>query len=171
MNVVKSSTQLKAFTLIELLVAMVILCLVMGLCFTLYQTTFKNYLTLKKVNQQTEEMTSLCKLVGDDFFYSSKVTVTTGSIYFNTATKSVVSYALGDSTILRTQNTVKDTFKLGKINYGILFEGKNKTVGLIDELTFIVSISGEPDTFRFQKNYAADMLIHKDAANESKKTE
>lgn len=157
MNVNK---KLPAFTLMEVTIAMLIAAIAIAITFTAYRIVSGVYFDFSKKQEKVATLTTIDKLLKQDFMNSRSIVKTTDGIFLE-VNKGIVTYSFKENYILRDQFSLRiDTFKLQVNELNFSFENNVVEEGEeIDLLNFKTQLDGDLIPLQYLKTYSAQDLF------------
>lgn len=157
-----------AFTLMELLITMMISSIVIGLCYSAYSFTYKEFLLFKKVKQEVVDAMQFNSLLNSEFQNAEKIVYSEHQLLFYFENNNTLSYELNDSLIIRKESEIIDTFHLKATNVkaSFLFENDSVPISLINDFSFDAKVLGEAEYFHFTKNYSGETMMNYESSNQ-----
>jgi prepilin-type N-terminal cleavage/methylation domain-containing protein len=150
--------RLSAFTLLELLVALVVTALLVGMGYAALRLVQGQQRAITRRTALLGQLSTWQALLATDFAAGTAVEATADEVRCFRRTGLVV-YRWQDSTLLRTQGELTDTFPSPVREYAYFWQGLPRQQGLLDELT-LTTVTAQ-DTFYLQARaqYAAHALV------------
>ena len=146
---------IKAFTLLELLVVLIISTIVIGLGSSVFQITNNFFLDYKTINKSISDASLLNALLSRDVL-SAKIVIRklNGFETINPHSESI-SYLFSEKYIIRSQNSMCDTFYFSAKNISFKFNGEDKQEinEPFDEIYFETGILKRNEQFHYVKKY------------------
>ncbi|MGZ4055068.1 MAG: prepilin-type N-terminal cleavage/methylation domain-containing protein [Bacteroidia bacterium] len=154
---------LKAFTLMELLIGMIVSCIVIGFGYGAYSLIYKQFLSYKKMKEETMEVAQFKSVMSNDIFAADQLCKEDNKIVLKQEKMNLL-YEFDNSFILRKVNGLTDTFKISTsdINPVYTFENRENNE-LISSFFFSANVLNEDEVFNFSKEYSAKTLMESEA--------
>lgn len=145
----------------ELLVVMLVSVIVIGVCYYAYLIAYRQLGDYKKSSIKVNQIVILNSLLQIDFEKSKLAIKTTDGILFTFDKDKRHEYQMNADYILRTDNSVTDTFKIQASNIQYLFQSRKqeKVDSIIDEFLFEAKLFNNEEQFHFTKQYDAKTMI------------
>lgn len=156
----RSMKKIKAYTLMELIVVMIITLVVVSITYKAFDIVLGQYGRVKSHNERIHELLVLETLLTKDFNDSDHVLRVPGGIVCSYEERNI-RYDFDEQWIVRTQQTMRDTFHLatGNVEFQLLNSVADKPGAYVERLNFDAENSGVPLSFRYVKQYGADVLL------------
>lgn len=153
--------KLKAFTLIEVLVAMSLSGIVVSASYFCYNTVTRQFSSFRKANSEAMHVVLLRSLLAQDICSLPYMKANSEYEVELFSDKRKVSYSFDTDHILRTQNTLTDTFDLRTEGLQMLFEREKPQagMGIINELSFTVQFPDTACAMHFMKEYDPGIMM------------
>lgn len=159
-------SKLRAFTMIELLVAMVISALVIGFCYLAYSMAQRNYTEFRSASGRINESAKLQNLLFFDVGNCERIMGADRELLFLFEKNKSVTYLFQERSVVRIDGAARDTLSAEVKEIACRYTQKEMSGNerqIIDEISFILSLQGEEETFRYYKSYPADVLLQQDS--------
>jgi prepilin-type N-terminal cleavage/methylation domain-containing protein len=150
--------RLDAFTILELLVVMVVSALLFGMAYSALRMVQRQQQGIARKSALLGQISTWQTALAADFYTSTIVTLSNDQVRCQRR-DGEVTYLFQDSTLVREQGELVDTFRLPIRQCTYFWQGQERTSGLIDELT-LLGVAAQ-DTFYLQADhhYAAQQLV------------
>ncbi len=160
--------KLKAFTIIELTVITLLSGIVISIAYFVFFILQKQYNSYDKTSKYQLEITTLSRLLTEDFQHADSVVSTSEKAFEMFKNGKITSYQVEPLYITRNKSEVTDTFHLATQNSTLLLDEVAVTVpGIwVDELQFETIYHQKTLPFRFHKKYAVAPFICKEHHNQ-----
>ena len=150
--------RLAAFTIPELMVVMLLSAVVISAMYVLLQFSFTNYFRYYKSTEKLNSIARMNYLLTKDINTSAVLQKTSNGFTF-TALNKVVSYALLDSTLIRTDG-ITDTLHASAITCELFMDEVPVVAdGLADRLQLKLLYNGEELFMQYNKNMDAKSYL------------
>ena len=160
--------KLKAFTIIELTVITLLSGIVISIAYFVFFILQKQYNTYDKTGKYQLEITTLSRLLTEDFQKSDSIISSSEKSLLTYKNNIVTDYKFDVNYITRSKSSVTDTFHFNTENTVLLLDEVPVSVpGIwIDELKFETNYHQKKLSFHFYKKYAVAPFISKDNHNQ-----
>lgn len=156
----KFDKKIPAFTLMEVTIAMLVAAIAIAITYTAFRIIGGSYNGYTRKQEMVAEVLQIDKLLKQDFLQADRI-VRAGEGLILETEEGVISYAFGDSTVLRDQFSLRtDTFRVSTDPVSISFENELVEDGLLaDQLTLQVRAEGQQMPLHYLKIYSAQDLF------------
>lgn len=162
--------KLRAFTLLELLFVMILTTIILGMGYFAFSTAVKQMYVYKENSKKIAEKFLFTTFLQRDFMEAASVFKSSDTLVFSNAMNERLQYFFSDEYIVRSTNSVEDTFfyKTQNKNEKFLDMPVDVSNGLVDEIYFeIINNNEQFEIFHAVKSYGADALIEYESLNKS----
>jgi prepilin-type N-terminal cleavage/methylation domain-containing protein len=150
--------RLNAFTLLELLVALVVTALLIGMGYAALRLVQGQQRAIQHKASLLGQLSTWQTLLAADFASGRPIEATETEIRCLRPMGPVVYYWL-DSTLVRTQGEVTDTFPGPIREYAYFWQGQPRRQGLIDEIALTTVLAQDTFYLQARASYAAQALL------------
>lgn len=156
--------KLKAFTIIELTVITLLSGIVISIAYFVFFILQKQYNTYDKTSKIQLEITTLNRLLTEDFQKADSIVSSTNSAFLIYKNELVTDYKFEPNYITRNKSSVTDTFHLSTDNVSLILDEEPVSVpGIwLNELKFEANYHQKKLSFHFYKKYPVAPFITKD---------
>lgn len=159
--------KIDAFTLMEVIIVMIISMIVISLTYKTLDIVSMQYRQFNKNSKQVYELSLMETLLTKDFANSEYVKRVSNGMMCGFKRKSIL-YTFDDSSMIRVEGAVSDTFNIVPNNVRYYFSDKNVSNinGYIDRVVFVSNLSNSK-LFTYRKIYASDFLLNTQAIQDN----
>ncbi len=154
--------KLRAFTLLELLFVMILTTIIIGIGYLTFNISTKQLHSYRENSKKISEIFLVTMLLNKDFTEAKSVLKANDSLILTGDGNSSLQYFFTEEYIVRSANSVTDTFYYKTQNRSEKFLDKPADVnrGLVDEIYFEIKTDDErAEIFHAVKAYSAAALM------------
>jgi hypothetical protein len=148
-----------AFSIVEATVSMVVMAIIIGIVFVIFEIMSERMLDFKSQNEKVTDLNRLTYCISKDIFENRKMTSTDEeALIFLSYSGDVTKYIKHQEFLLRSRDEFTDTFRIAarELKFDTLSNGR----GIVfQRLTMDVDIDKLPASLKFFKKLYANDLI------------
>lgn len=152
--------KVNAFTLFELVLGMLLSAIVIGMVYNAWFIISKVADGYVKAGKRQSELLVFKKALSADVAKAAEIRYAAGAIIIldTLGGENGLSYEVQDSLLIR-KSSQQDTFRLKRLNIQTLFDGKEKSEGLIDQIKLSFYEQKEQLRISVHKSYSSEQLV------------